>query len=210
MRWAALALLLALGALRPDAVGRLFIGLGLPHLAQPLFSDPAWRGLAAARVGDAATARMALTQARDWVNLGTFEARRGNYAAALEAYDRGRAMGDAEAAIRFDLLRAYYAALALQADTPIHWAAEKDNGPLVEAPEAQGTARAAGQGTQATNVQTTIGIPDVKGAGLRQTRKVFDDAFVVADDRWLTTLEDAPGRFLAARLRAEQKRRAGR
>lgn len=210
MRWAALSLLLALGALRPDAVGRLLLGLGLPQLAQPLFHDPAWHGLAAAQAGDVDTARAALTEARDWLNLGTFEAQQERYAAALEAYDKGRSMGDAEASTRFDLLRAYYAALALQADTPIHWAAEKEEGPLEESFEARGTARAAGQGAEVTNVQTTIGMPEVKNTGLRQVRKVFDDAFVVADERWLTTLEDAPGKFLAARLKAEQKRRAGR
>lgn len=210
MRWAALALLLALGALRPDAVGRLLLGLGLPQLAQPLFHDPAWHGLAAAQAGDVDTARAALTEARDWLNLGTFEARQGRYAAALEAYDRGRLTGDAGAAERFDLLRAYYAALGVQAETPIHWAAEKDTGVEAGSFIARGDARAAGQGVGVTNVQTTLGLPELTGTGLRQVRKVFDDAFVVADERWLVTLEDAPGKFLAARLKAEQKRRAGR
>lgn len=209
IKWAAPVLLAVLLATAPEAAGRLLVGLGLPGLAAPLFSDPGWRGLAASRAGDADSARAALTEAQDWLNLGTFEAREASYAAALEAYDRGRAAGDPEAAARFDLLRSYYAALALDAGS-IPPTAEDKEGPAQPSFTARGDARAAGQGAGVTNVQTTIGLPELKNTGLRTVRKVFDDAFVVADDRWLATLEDTPGRFLAARLKAEQKRRAGR
>jgi len=38
-------------------------------------------------------------------------------------------------------------------------------------------------------------------------RQPFDDLFIAADERWLVTLEDQPGKYLAARLKAEQERR---
>jgi len=44
-------------------------------------------------------------------------------------------------------------------------------------------------------------------SGVRKVSKKFDDMFITASDEWLTTLLDQPGKFLAARLLAEQKRR---
>lgn len=191
----------------PAATGRVLLGLGLPGLAQRLMTDADWRGIAAAHAGDHPVARADLAQARAWLNLGNLEARAGRYAAALEAYDRGRAQGDPAASANFDLLRAYYAALGLAAETPIPMRSDTPEGATASSFVARGNARAAGQGVGVTNVQTSIGLPELKSDGLRQVRKIFDDAFVVADARWLQTLEDSPGKFLAARLKAEQKRR---
>ncbi|MBS8229034.1 hypothetical protein DYI42_22660, partial [Vannielia litorea] len=104
---------------------------------------------------------------------------------------------------------AYYAGLALEAGSVVEWFTERDQrGEAVESFEARGNARAAGQGTEVTNVGALVGLPEVLSGGAREVRKVFDDKFITADERWLETLEDVPGAFLAARIRHEAKRRA--
>ena len=72
---------------------------------------------------------------------------------------------------------------------------------------ARGAARAAGQGDDVTNAASLIGLPELQSRGRLGVRKVFDDKFIEASPRWLATLEDVPGEFLAARIAAERKRR---
>ena len=52
------------------------------------------------------------------------------------------------------------------------------------------------------------GLPELESRGITGVRGVFDDRFMVADDRWLAQLEDVPGAYLDERIRFEAKRRA--
>ncbi len=72
---------------------------------------------------------------------------------------------------------------------------------------AKGSARAAGTGDGATNSGALLGLPELQSNGAREVRKVFDDKFMVANRRWLQTLSDVPGEYLAARIQHERKRR---
>ncbi|QDC09874.1 hypothetical protein FHY55_11720 [Oceanicola sp. D3] len=202
---ALLALALLAGGLAP--FGRALMAAGVPVPA--LFSDPGWRGVALYRAGRFDEAAEAFGAAGQPFNRGNALARAGQYAAALEAYDLARAGDDSAAGANFDLVAAYYAGLALEAGSVVEWFSERDqNQEAVESFEARGNARAAGTGTEVTNVGALVGLPEVVTNGAREVRKVFDDKYITADERWLETLEDVPGAFLAARIRHEAKRRA--
>lgn len=204
---ACFALSLSLGGTAP--LGRVLLSVGLPRLAAPFFSDPAWRGVAAYRAGNFGAAARDFSAARALLNLGNAETHRGHYAAALEAYDAARLAGDPAAAANFDLVAAYYAGLALDPDTPIAWFTEKDGGDggVVKSSIAKGNARAAGAGDETTNAGALLGLPELASHGNERVRKIFDDKFMVANERWLATLTDSPGDYLGARIRYEQKRR---
>jgi Ca-activated chloride channel homolog len=217
-RWTAFALAgvlcLALAALAGGTApfGRLALALGLPRLAAPLLQDPDWRGIAEYRAGryDAAAERFRVSGNR--YNLGNARARQGEYAAALEGWDGARVRGDDLAAANFDLLAAYYAGLALDPEAPVAWFTERDGGEEepVASFAARGNARAAGTGEGTTNVGALIGLPELESTGQDRVRRVFDDRFMVANRRWLTSLEDVPGEYLGARIAHERKRRRDR
>ena len=121
---------------------------------------------------------------------------------------RGTA-GDPRAAANFDLVAAAYAGLALDPEAPIAWFTEKDggDGAVVRSFVARGDARAAGTGSGTTNTGALLGLPELESFGDGRVRKVFDDQFMVANERWLETLSDVPGEYLAARISHERKRR---
>ena len=202
-----LGLSAVLGGTAP--LGRVLLAAGLPRLAMPFLGDPGWHGIAAYRAGDWDAAEADFARAGAMLNLGNARVHAGRYAAGLEAYDMGRLRGDAEASANFDLLSAFYAGLALDPETPINWFTEKDGtgGPEMLAPEARGSARAAGTGSESTNAGALIGLPELDSRGRLGVRKVFDDKFMVANERWLATLADVPGDYLAARITHEFKRR---
>ncbi len=198
------AVALLMGGTAPFGRVLLDSGISVPTL----FSDPGWRGVALYRSGHYEAAAGAFARAGQPFNQGNALARAGQYAEALEAYDLARAGGDGAAGANFDLVAAFYAGLALEAGSVVEWFSERDlRGPLEESFEARGNARAAGQGTEVTNVGALIGLPEIVSGGAREVRKVFDDKFITADERWLETLEDVPGAFMAARIRHEAKRR---
>ena len=209
-------LLLLAGTLaggRPDPLGRVLLWAGLPRLAVPMLEDPGWRGVAAYRAGRYDDAEEAFRAARDWLNLGNAQVRTSRYAAALESYDRARLDGDARAAANFDLVAAFYAGRALSPEAPLAWFTDRDDleGAPVAAPVAQGSARAASDGSETTNTGALPGLPELASHDdpllQRAVRKVFDETFMVANDRWLATLSDVPGEYLAERIRQEHKRR---
>lgn len=215
-RWSAFAaaalLCLGLAALLGGGTapfGRLALALGLPGVAAPLFDDPRWRGVAEYRAGRFQAAADRFEASRDRFNLGNARAREGRYAAALEAWDGARLRGDDLAAANFDLMAAYYAGLALDPEAPIAWFTEKDGGddPAVPSFVAQGNARAASTGDGTTNTGALIGLPELVSTEQERVRRIFDDRFMVANERWLATLEDVPGAYLAARIAHERKRR---
>lgn len=76
---------------RPDQQAAAALDRGQPKEAQQLARDPAWRGAAAYRAGDYATASKVLQDmpgSDAQYNLGNALAKQGNYQGALEAYDR--------------------------------------------------------------------------------------------------------------------------
>ncbi len=213
LRWITGAALVALvgsaliGGSAP--LGRVVMALGLPSLAAPLFRDPAWKGAAHYRAGAFEPAAAEFRKARAWLNLGNAEAHAGRYAAALEAFDAARMEGDPDADANFDLVAVFYAGLALDPESVAVWFSERedDDGATVESSIAQGNARAAGTGDATTNTGALLGFPELESHGRIGVRKQFDDKFVVANTRWLATLPDVPGQYLAARIRHEHKRR---
>lgn len=190
--------------------GRLSLALGLPQVATVLFVDPGWRGTAALQAGDfgAAARDFARMTGGDY-NAGVALARAGSFAAALEAFDRALAANpdDAWARANFDLVRAVYAGTAISPDARFAWS-DREDGPTLAAETGQGNVRAAGTGDDVTNAGTSLEQPQLESTGLRRIDKVFDDRFILANDRWLANLADVPGEYLAARIYEERKRRA--
>lgn len=201
----ALAGTVAFGGTAP--FGRVMLAMGLPGPAMHLFGDPAWRGIAAYQAGRMDIAARSFDAAGEAFNLGNAEVMRGNYAAALEAFDLARNRGDGDAAANFDLVASYYAGLGIDPETLV-LVPEREAGPTAESSIAKGNARATGTGTEATNVNTMMGLAELESRGRLGVRRVFDDQFMVADDRWLQHLSDVPGAYMAARIAQEHKRRA--
>ena len=193
------------------AFGRVALSLGAPGIAAGMLDDPAGRGVAQYRAGnfDAAAAEFDAAGSLQDFNAGNALAMAGRYAAALEAYDRQVAQqpADTEAEANFDLVAAIYAGTEIQDDAPVSWFVKRD-GATMAAPLGKGAGRAAGTGDGVTNTGALIGLPELETSGQLGVRKVFDDKFVPASPRWLATLPDVPGEYLAERIKAEHKRRA--
>lgn len=187
--------------------GRVLLAAGVPRISAMLFEDPEWRGVALYRAKEIDQAAQAFDAAKSYYNLGTALARKGAYAAALETYDRVIPGGDDDAATNFDLIAAYYAGLEIEAGAFASFG-DRGDGPTAEADIAQGNARAAGTGDEATNKSTMMGNVEVVSREQAGVRRVFDDRFMLADQRWLEQLSDVPGEFLEARIKFEFKRRA--
>lgn len=202
---AALALLTG-GGTAP--FGRVLMAGGLPGLAAPLFTDPGWRGAALYRAGQMEAAEDGFRDARAFLNLGNALVRQGSYAAALEAYDIAISAGDPDAQANFDLVASFYAGLAIDPEA-LALFAKREEGAQAEGFVARGNARAAGTGDEVTNTNTMMGLAQLESSGEQQrVRQVFDDKFMVANDRWLEQLSDVPGEYLKARISHERKRRA--
>ncbi|MGC3940648.1 hypothetical protein ACOTTU_22845 [Roseobacter sp. EG26] len=193
-----------LGGTAPLA--RVLLAAGFPSLAAPLFSTADWRGVAQFRAGAYKSAARSFEEADEFNNLGIAEAFLGNHAAGLEAFDQAIARGHPDAQANFDVLAAFYAGLGIDAET-LSLFAERKDGPTAESFIARGDARAAGTGSEVTNNNTMLGLAQLDSRGRLGVRQVFDDKFIVADDRWLRLLSDVPGEFLAARIAQEHKRR---
>lgn len=204
--------LLAFAALSGGAnvFGRGALGLGLPRVAAAVFHDPGWRGVAHFRAGNFAAAETEFEKAgpKAAFNLGNARVQLVHYPAALEAYDLALAHNrqDAAAEVNFDVVLALYAGTRIDPDSIARWGEDKQ-GVTMEADVAKGAARAAGTGDEVTNTGATIGVPALQSREQAGVRKVFDDKFVTANPRWLATLADVPGAYLAARISHEFKRR---
>ncbi|MCR9087994.1 MAG: tetratricopeptide repeat protein [Rhodobacteraceae bacterium] len=201
---ASLGLALMLGGAAPFA--RVLMAAGLPGAAVPLSESDAWRGAALYRAGDFDAAAEAFAKAGALYNLGNAETRRGDYAAALEAYDIAITRGDQDARANFDVVAAFYASLGIDPETLALFPDRKD-GPETEGFIARGEGRASGTGDEVTNTNTMMGLAQLDSRGNLGVRRIFDDRFMVADERWLEQLSDVPGEFLAARIAQEHKRR---
>lgn len=210
MRWLAIAgaacIALTLATVGTAPFGRVALALGLYPLAANLFSDPNWQGVAFYRAGAFDKAADAFKRAGNHYNLGNAEARNGQVAAALEAYDQAIVKGNADAQANFDVLAAYYAGQQIDPDA-LGLFPERKSGPKADSFVARGNARAAGTGSEVTNSNTMLGLAELDSRGRLGVRRIFDDKFMVADQRWLNQLADVPGEFMAARIAQEHKRR---
>lgn len=186
--------------------GRVLLAMGLPGWAAHAFTDPAWQGVALYRSGDFEAAAAAFDAAGAEYNLGNAEVQRESYAAALEAYDVAIVQGDIDAQANFDVVAAYYAALGVDPEA-LGLFPERKSGPKAESFIARGNARAAGTGSEVNNSNTMLGLAELDSRGRLGVRRIFDDKFMVADERWLEQLSDVPGEFMAARIAQEHKRR---
>ncbi|MFK7751798.1 MAG: hypothetical protein AB8B51_04545 [Sedimentitalea sp.] len=200
----ALALSLILGGTAP--LGRALMAVGLPGLAAPLFAAPQWRGVGLFRAGDHTAAAALFSQSRAFYNLGVAEAHAGRHAAALEAFDMAHARGHPDAQANFDVVAAYFAGLGIDPEA-LGLFPERKEGPKAESFVARGNARAAGTGSDVTNTNTMLGLAELDSRGRLGVRRIFDDKFMLADERWLEQLSDVPGEYMAARILQEHKRR---
>lgn len=195
---------IALGGVAP--LGRLALALGLPRLAVPLLHDPDWRGVALYRSGDMAGAAAAFAAGSGGLNLGLALVQEGRLTAALEALDLARP-NDPRAAALHGLLMQHVAGVALDPASIYRFADRDSDAPAVPAPTGQGQGRAAGTGDGVTNTSPLPDLPELESRGRLGVRRVFDARHIAADERWLATLPDVPGDYLAARIEAERKRR---
>lgn len=200
----ALVVAIVLGGGAP--FGRVLLAAGMPQLAARFFDDAEWQGVALYRAGEfeAAAARFMLSGSH--YNLGNAEAHRGRHAAALEAYDLANARGHPDAQANFDVVAAYYAGLGIDPEALALFGKRKA-GPQEDSFVARGNARAAGTGSDVTNNNTMLGLAELSSRGQLGVRRVFDDKFMLADERWLEQLADVPGEYMAARIAQEHKRR---
>lgn len=190
--------------------GRLALELGMPKLAVPLLDTPEWKGTALYRAGDYDAAVEAFTEAgaEFSYNFGNAHAMAGNYANAMESWDIAIAQNpdDTQAIDNFELVKSFYAGVEFELNGPLI-TEEKDTDITAEAEVGQGQGRAQGTGSDATNTSTNLGIPLILSNEQQGVSRVFDAQFVAANDRWLATLEDEPGLYLAARIAEEHKAR---
>jgi len=204
-----ICLLLAVGLGGSAPFGRIALALGAPSLAELIFTHSEWRGIATYRSKqfDEAAALFDQSDTGDF-NAGVALAREGKFAASLEAFDRARAAfpEDDKAVANFDLIASIYAGLEVDPDAFVQWSS-RDEGPQKEAPVGLGTGRAASTGEGTTNSGANMGLPELISIRELSARKVFDDRFMLANDRWLQTLADVPGEYLASRILKEHKRR---
>ena len=210
MKWLALAgaaliaLAFAMGHGAP--FGRVALALGMNMVATRFFPDPDWQGVAYYRAGDFGKAAQAFEQVGDFYNLGNAEVHRGRITAGLEAYDQAIRIGDTAAQANFDVVAAYYAGLQIDPEA-LDLFPERKSGSQADSFVARGDARAAGTGSDVTNSNTMLGLAELDSRGQLGVRRIFDDKFMVADERWLNQLSDVPGEFMAARIAQEHKRR---
>ncbi|EBA06950.1 hypothetical protein [Sagittula stellata] len=188
------------------AFGRVFMAAGLPGLAALTFDRPDWQGAALYRAGRMEDAARAFAKAGATYNLGTAQARLGRYSEALETYDLVIHGGDADARANFDLIAAYYAGLGIDPEALALFGKRRD-GATTESFVARGNARAAGTGDEVNNTSTMLGTVQLQSTGQEKVRRIFDDRFMLADERWLSQLTDVPGDYLKARIAHERKRR---
>lgn len=198
----------ALGGSAP--FGRLALALGMPGLAGEILPAAAWQGVAAYSAGDFDDAADHFDADEDGdFNAGVALARAGRFAAALEAFDRAMARypDDTRAEANFDLISSIYAGTGVDPDAFVDWSGTRE-GVDDEGFVGEGSARAASTGDQVTNSGANMGLPEITSQSNRiGIRKVFDDSFMIANERWLQTLADVPGEYLAARIAEEHKRR---
>ena len=191
--------------------GRVALSLGFGDLAARWLTAPDWRGVALLQAGKPLDAAQVFEQAEahHGYNAGTAYALAGDYAKALEVLDAHLLIfpNDRRAQENYEMIRTYYAGTLIEPDSEIITKIKRD-GPVVEAEIGQGDARAASTGTKANNQVAGLELPTLMGRGPQGVRRVFDDHYYEANRRWLKSLPDLPGEYLAERIKHEHKRRA--
>lgn len=193
----------------PGPFARLALAVGAYELAVRLADDPMTQGLAHYGAGDYDEAAEAfrVVGAPATFNRGNALALAGRYREAIETYDAViiRNPADEEAWENRSLIKR-----VLDADPgdprPGDDIAGDGTLPQGRAPN-ETQAAGAGDGTSGSGESEQT--PDLrqKHSALARVTERFERRVVIANREWLATLEDDPGRFLAARLLSEQARR---
>lgn len=190
--------------------GRMALAFGLPQVGAKLFSDPVWRGTAEAGNGQLEQAAKTFEDAGSLsgYNAGTAYALSGQYAKALEVLDIHLLIfpDDREAQENYELIRTYYAGVLIDPDSEIIRKVDRD-GPTQAADIGLGNARAAGSGSESNNQTSGFELPTLMGSGSQTVRRIFDDYYYEANRKWLKSMQDVPGEYLAERIKHEYKRR---
>jgi Ca-activated chloride channel family protein len=175
---------------------RLALRAHMPSLASAFSNDDEIRGLASYRMGDFADAAEALRRAgsRATFNRGNALARAGKYEQAVGAYDAVIARDPSHQGARAN--RAIVIKL-------IASATEQGAGS-----RAQGTEE--GERNKARNKNESMTMLEAEAAvreRASQVRRPYESKALIANEQWLTTLADEPGRYLKLRIAAEYQRR---
>ena len=189
-----------------DPFGRVLTSIRMPSAAVHLLETSQARGEALYLAGDYGHAMVEFEASGDDYNLGLSAARSGDYATALVAWERVLAKDPSDAQTKANHALVAGLLAGTQFD-PVAGAEERKDGPEMRAEIGQGKARASSTGDGVNNKKAGFWMPEVTSEGLRRVPKIFDAQFVAANERWLATMEDQPGRYLRARLKAEQKAR---
>ena len=179
-----------------DGLAQLALRTGLPRLTLALTDDPHLSGLAHYRLGNFATAveLLRLPGASATYNRGDALARAGLYRDAMAAFDAviARNPGDMDALAN----RAVILPL-LSSET------ESDGGS-----RAQGVDP--GEQGQARNKNKSMTVLEAEEAWRQRAIKVNrpqESKALIANEQWLETMADEPGRYLKLRIAAEYLRR---
>jgi len=142
-----------------DAFARLALRCGLPSVAAVLSDDPVLRGIALSRLGYHKKAASLFEEVGlpQTYNLATAHALNGEYADALLAYDDllVRNPNHVDARANYALLVSVYSGTNLQL-TFAPFKIEERDGPTIKAHEAQGGAKAIGDGAESDGMATDI------------------------------------------------------
>lgn len=199
MRWMALASLLIVAVWNAgrDGLASMALRLHAPSLSVMLADDLQLRGLAYYRLGNYVEAAEALRLAgpKASFNRGNALARAGHYADAVAAYD------------------------AVIARDPVHRAAHANRAIVVKLVDSE-TERGGGNRPQGQeqgehnkteNRNQSMTMLEAEQATRERAVQVMRPAdsskAMIADEQWLATMPDEPGRYLKLRIAAEYRRR---
>jgi Ca-activated chloride channel family protein len=179
-----------------EGLARLALRFDAPSVALTLTHDDETRGLARYRLGDFAGAAEALRLAgpKATFNRGNALARAGKYQDAVGAYDAVLARDPAHRAARAN--RAILVKL-------IASATEDGRGSRPQGIDE-------GERSKTTNRNQSMTMLEAEAAvreRASQVRRPSESKALIANEQWLATLADEPGRYLKLRIAAEYRRR---
>ncbi|MBX2854091.1 MAG: hypothetical protein KTR21_03835 [Rhodobacteraceae bacterium] len=193
-----------------DTFARAALWAGAPQLAERLAASPMLRGLSLYQRGRYNDAEEAFRQAGAPAafNRGAALARAGRYRESIAVYRAVilRDPGDEQARFNLDVVLALYEA-PVGSPLPGDKVGGDGSAPVGSTPSLTQVA-GGGRGESGGNV---VARADRQTAlSRRHVRRGHDGRRIVANERWLATLQDQPGLYLKANIAAEHARRVER
>lgn len=189
-------LAMALVAAGRDGAARLALRFHAPSLTLALTKDDETRGLAQYRLNQftEAAESLRLAGSKATFNRGNALARAGQYEQAIGAYDAVLARDPSHQAARAN--RAIVIKL-------IAGATEQGGGSRPQGIDQGEPSKTRNKNESMTMLEAEAAVRDRAS----QVRRPFDAKALIANEQWLATLADEPGRYLKLRIAAEYRRR---